>query len=36
MGMINGADEERFEHLRYVEIKHSMDVFLCLLSWDRL
>ena len=36
MGMLNGADEERFEHLRYVEIKHSMDVFLCLLSWDRL
>ena len=36
MGMLNGADEERFERLRYVEIKHGMDVFLNLLSWDRL
>ena len=32
MGMLNGADEERFERLRYVEIKHGRISMLAFLG----
>ena len=36
LGLVADGDQEKFDRLRYVEIKHGMDVFLNLLSWDRL